>query len=91
MRENIAHIVDILKEGCRSLCRLITEWMGISNTIMQQILRKDLQKWKLCAKFVPHASSAEQKEQRLTHAYDLIETLRADSNFLDSIITGDES
>ncbi len=58
---------------------------------MQQILREDLQKWKLCAQFVPHALTVEQKEQRLNHIYDLIETIKNDSNFLDSIITVDEN
>ncbi len=58
---------------------------------MQQILCEDLQKWKLCAWFVPHALTPEQKEQRLNHAYDLIETIKSDPNFLDSKITDDES
>ncbi len=51
-RKNIARIADILKEDCRSLCRLITERMGIPKTIVQQILREDLQKWKHCAGIV---------------------------------------
>ncbi len=41
--------------------------------------------------FVPHALTAEQKEQHLNHAYDFTETTKSDPNFLDSIITGDES
>ncbi len=40
---------------------------------------------------VLHALTAEQKEQRLNHAYDLIETIKSDINVLDSIITRDES
>ncbi len=42
-------------------------------------------------RFVPHASTAEQKEQHLNHAYDLIETIKSGPNFLDSIITDDKS
>ncbi len=38
-----------------------------------------------------HAMTAEQKEQCLNHAYNLIETIKDDPNFLDSIITGYES
>ncbi len=41
-RENTAHIADILKEDCRSSCRLIAEQMGIPKTIVPQILREDL-------------------------------------------------
>ncbi len=58
---------------------------------MQQILCEDLQKWKLCVQFVLHALTAEQKEQRLNHTHDIIEMTKNDPNFLDSIITGDES
>ncbi len=54
-RENILRIADILKEDRRTSCRLIAEQIGIPKTIMQQILRADLQKWELCAQFVPHA------------------------------------
>ncbi len=43
------------------------------------------------AQFVLHALTAEQKKQRLNHAHDLIETIKTDPNFLDSIITDDES
>ncbi len=90
-QENIAYVADILKEDRRSLCRLIAEWMGIPKTIMQQIVCEDLQKWKLCMQFVLHALTAEQKKQRLNHTYNLIETIKSGPNFLDSIITGDES
>ncbi len=91
MRENIARVADILKEDRQSSCRLIAEQMGIPKTIVQQILWEDLQKWELCVQFVPHALTAKQKEQRLNHAYNLIETIKSDPNFLDSIITGQES
>ncbi len=60
-------------------------------TFVQQILCEDLQKQKLCAQFLQHALTAEQKEQRFNYAYDPIETIKSDPNFLDSIITGDES
>ncbi len=77
MRENIAHIADILKEDRRSSCRLIVEGTGMQKTIVQQILCEDLQKRKLCAQFVPHVLTAEQKEQRFNHAYGLIETIKS--------------
>ncbi len=60
-------------------------------TTMQQTLQEDLQKWKPCMRFVLHALTTEQTEQRLNHAYYLIETIKSDPNFSDSIITGDES
>ncbi len=57
--------------------------MGIPKTIKQQILSEDLQKWKLHMRFVSHAFTAKQKEQCLNHAYNLIETIKGDPNFLD--------
>ncbi len=89
--ENIVRIADILKEDRRSSCRLIAEWIGIPKIIVQQILREDLQKRTLCARFVLHTLTAELKERRLNHVYGLIEMIESNPNFLDSIITGDES
>ncbi len=91
MRKNIARIANILKEDRRSLCRLIAKWTEILKTIVQQILREDLHKWKLCVRFVSHLLTAKQKEQCFNYAYDFIETIKSDPNFLDSIITGDKS
>ncbi len=54
-------------------------------------MRADLQKWKRCAPFVSHALTVKQKKQRLNHTYDLIKTIKGDLNFLDSMITSDES
>ncbi len=91
MRKNIARVADILKEDRWSSCRLIAEQMGIPKSIVQQILREDLQKRNLCVWFVPRALTAKQKEQRHNHTYELIETIERNLNFLDSIITSDES
>ncbi len=91
MRENIARIADILKEDRRSFYRLITKWTRIPKTIVQKILCEDLQKWKLCFGLCHMHWQPNKKNQRLNHAYDLIETIKRDPNFLHSIITGDES
>ncbi len=65
-----------MKEDNRSSRRLIAEQTGIPKTDVQQILGEDLQKRKLCARFVQYALTAELKEQRLNHTYDLIETIK---------------
>ncbi len=36
---------------------------------------------------MPYALTTKQKEQRLNHAYDLIETIKSHPKFLNSIIT----
>ncbi len=90
MLENIAPIADILKEDRWSSCKLKPERRGIPKTTLQQILQ-DLQNWKLFGWFVLHSLTAKQKEQGFNHAYNLIEMIKSDTNFLESIITGDES
>ncbi len=84
LRENIAHVADILNEGRQSSCRLIAERMRIPKIIVQQILREHLQKRKLCAQFAPHALTAKQKKQYLNHTDYLIEAMKSDPNFLGS-------
>ncbi len=54
-------------------------------------MHEDLQERKLRVRFVSHALTAKQKEQRLNHTYDLIETIKSNLKFLDYIITGDVS
>ncbi len=91
MRKNIARVANISREDRQSLRRLIAEQTGIPKTVVRQILWEDLQKQKLCTQFVPHALTAEQKEHCLNRAYDLIEMIKSNPNFLDLIITGDGS
>lgn len=65
--------------------------MWIPKPLIKRILRGNLKMRKVCAGFVPHAFPAEQKKQCLAHVEDLLEMIANDQNFLDSIITGDES
>ncbi len=81
-QENIAW--DILKEDRRSSRRLTAECTEIPKMTVQQILCEYSQKLKHCARFVPHALTAEQIEHCLN-------TIKSDPSFLDAIITGDES
>ncbi len=50
---------------------MIAESMEIPQTIIHRILSDDLKKQKLWARFVPHALTAEQQEQRAFHTKDL--------------------
>ena len=46
---------------------------------------------RVAAKFVPKLLSAEQKELCVEVAQDLLDTTSTDSEFLNTVITGDES
>ncbi|GFS68826.1 uncharacterized protein NPIL_73671 [Nephila pilipes] len=54
-------------------------------------MTEDLKKKKLCARFVPHTLTTEQKEHRIASSEDLIAAADEDPNFLKTIVTGDES
>ena len=56
-----------------------------------RILREDLKKQKLCSRFVPHALTQEQMDKRVAACQDLLNMINGDKNFLDRVITGDES
>jgi len=69
---------------------MITESLNIPKTVILWILKEDLGKRKLCAHFVAHSLTREQREDRVTTCQDIITMADADKNFLNKIITGDE-
>ncbi|GFX11326.1 putative DD34D transposase [Trichonephila clavipes] len=59
--------------------------------MIRTILHEDLGKTKVCAKFVSHTLTPEQKSMRSAHSEDIISAAENDPNFLKSIVTGDKS
>jgi len=53
-------------------------------------VNEDLGKRKICARFVPHALTAEQKQERVAYCQDLL-LMGQDERFGENIITGDET
>jgi hypothetical protein len=74
----------------RFASRMIAESLNIPKTIVLLILKDDLGKRKLCARFVPHSLSSEQREDRVTSCQDIIVMADAD-NFLNKTTRGDET
>ncbi len=60
-------------------------------TVVEQILRDDLEKRKLCLHYVPHALQTEQWQQWVPYAKDLLEMIENDPELVNSVITGNES
>jgi hypothetical protein len=60
--------------------RMIAESLNIPKTVVFQILKEDLGKRKLCARFVPHSLTPEQREDRITSCQDIIAMADADKN-----------
>jgi hypothetical protein len=70
---------------------MTAESSNIPNTVVLRILKEDLGKRKLCANSVPHSfSTPKQRDDRATSCQDIIAMADA-NNFLNKIITGDET
>jgi hypothetical protein len=87
---NIAVIAaDLVKIDRQIASRMITEFLNIHKTVVLRILRENLGKRRLCARFVPHSLTPEQREDRVTSCQDIIAMADADKHFFNKIITGD--
>jgi hypothetical protein len=81
---NIVAVADLVKNDHRITSRMMAECLNIPKTVVLQILKEDLGKRKLCACFVPHSLTPQQREDRVTSCQDI-------KNFFNKIITGDET
>jgi len=68
---------------------MIAESSNIPKTL--RILKQDLGKGKLCARFVPQSLTPEQREVQVTSCQDIMAMAEADKIFFNRIITGDET
>jgi len=59
---NIAAVADLVKNDHRIASRMIAESLNFLKTVVLLILKEDLVKGKLCARFVPHSLILEQRE-----------------------------
>jgi len=80
----------VVKNDRRIASRMTAESLNIPKTAVLRILKEDLGKRKLCACFVSHSLTPEQRGDRVTSGQDIITMANADKNFLNKIITEDE-
>jgi len=88
---NIASVADLVRNDHRIASRMIAESLNIPTSVVLQILKEDLGKRKLCARFVPHSLTPEQREDQVTSCQDIIAMADADKNFFNKIIMEDET
>jgi len=88
---NIAAVADLVKNNRRITSRIIAESLNIHKTVVIWILKEDLGKRKLCARFIPHSLTPEQREDQVTSCQDIIMMAYADRIFFNKIIMGDET
>jgi hypothetical protein len=77
---NIAALADLVKNDLRIAARMI-ESLNIPKTVVLRILKEDMGKRKMCARFVPHSLTPEQREDRVTCCQDIIAMADAYSFF----------
>jgi len=78
---NIAAVADLVKNDRRIASRMKAESLNILKTVVLWILKEDLGKRKLCARFVPHSLTPEQEEDRVTSCQDIIAMADVDKFF----------
>jgi hypothetical protein len=61
--------------------------LNILKIVVLRILKDDLEKRKLCARFVPHSLTPEQREERVTSFQDIIAMADAEKILFNKIIT----
>lgn len=89
--ENVQNVEKLIRSNRRLTIRELAEDFNISYGSIQSILTDNLHMRRVSAKFVPRLLSGEQKEIRVSICRELKDRLDANPNFMDKIITGDES
>jgi hypothetical protein len=80
-RTEVAAGAYLVKNDRRIASRMIAESLNIPKTVVLRILKEDLGKRKLCARFVSHSLTPEQREYRVTSCQDIIAMADDDKNF----------
>jgi len=69
---NIAAVADLVKNDSLITSRMIAESLNIPRTVVLRILKQDFGKRKLCARFVSHSLTPEQREDADKHFFNKI-------------------
>jgi hypothetical protein len=75
---NIAAVADLVKNDCRIASRMIAESLNIHKAVVLRIMKENLGKRKLCARFVPISLTSEPREDLVTSSQDIIAMADAD-------------
>ena len=92
INENSIEVVrNFIKHEPKSSVRYMEMELNIPKSTIYRILTEHLGLQKVCARFVPHKLTDDQKMLRIQHSKDIIKEAKKDQNFLYSIVTGDET
>jgi hypothetical protein len=74
----IAAVADLVKNDRRITSSMIAESLNIPKPVVLRILKEDVGKRTLCARFVPHSLTPEQRKDRVASCQDIIAMVDAD-------------
>ena len=90
-KANMAAVKIVIDQDARLSVKDIASCTGISEGSVQTILKKRLDLREVCARWVPHLLTEEQKTQRLKCARELLKTYKGcNSRVISNLLTGDE-
>ncbi|CAN8026794.1 unnamed protein product, partial [Ixodes persulcatus] len=87
----IAEVNAVVMRDRRVTIREIAEGVGISTFSAHSIMTEDLTMKRVAAKFVPKLLTVEQTQLGVEVSQDMLDSTNSDPDFMDTIITGDES
>ena len=91
-KANIAVVKIVVEQDARLSVKYTASCTSISEGSVQTILKKRLDLRKVCARWVPHLLTEEQKTQSLKCAQELMKTYKACNNrVISNLLTGDET
>ena len=91
-KSNIAAVKIVVEQDARLSVKDIGSCNGISESSVQTILKKRLDLRKVCARWVPHLLTEEQKTKRLKCPRELLKTYKGCcSRVISNLLTGDET
>ena len=91
-KANIAAIKIVVEQDARLSVKDTASCTGISEGSVKTILKKRFDLTKVCARWVPHLLTEEQKTQRLKCARELLKTYKGcNSRVISNLLTGDET
>ena len=91
-KANIAAVKIVVEQDARLSVKDIAICTGISEGSVQTILKKHLDLKKVCARWVPHLLTEEQKTQRFKCTRELLKTYRGcNSQVISNLLIGDET
>ncbi|UYV85184.1 hypothetical protein LAZ67_X004851 [Cordylochernes scorpioides] len=89
--ENVDRVLEVLRTDRRLSIQQIADTLHMSTFVLHGIVTEDFQMRKVCAKLVPKMLTQDQKELRGLRCQELLDLIQNEPDFLNSVVTGDES